>query len=175
VPPRALVIRTPDGEHTLPGDRPAVVGRGREADVVVRHPRVSRRHVALEPTPDGWLARDLSTNGMWRDGAQVAVVPIGDGPTRLRLGGAEGPELTFTVPTPPVSEPQADELETRLAPSAGGGTVPGQTRPGAAEPAVPATPTAPTPRRPPRWLTTVPTFVWLFAAAFAIGALVAVS
>jgi hypothetical protein len=30
-------------------------------------------------------------------------------------------------------------------------------------------------RRPPRWLSTVPTLIWLFAAAFAIGALVALS
>ncbi|MBL7497115.1 FHA domain-containing protein [Frankia sp. CNm7] len=206
MPPVALRVSTSDKQLTLPGDRPAVVGRGRDADVVIQHPRVSRQHVSLEPAPDGWLARDLSTNGMWQDGQRVAVARIGASETRLRLGGADGPELTVSAlvpaapPAPAPAEPDLGELETRLAPNTGG--TPRPARPAAQAPApahqptpapaapggswspappvphqpVPHQPAAPAARRQPaRWLRTVPTLVWLFAAAFAIGALVALS
>ncbi|ONH23209.1 FHA domain-containing protein [Pseudofrankia asymbiotica] len=207
MPPVALRVSTPAGELTLPGDHPAVVGRSGDADVVVNHPKVSRRHVALEPSPEGWVARDLSTNGIWHDGQRVGAVRVSGDVTRLRLGGADGPELALTalVPAaaPPAApaEPDLDELETRLA--LGGVPSPAAQRPGrgsapvppAAPAAVPGRPAgaqppagmpaqrpapAPTPapsarRRPPRWLSTVPTLIWLFAAAFAIGALVALS
>ena len=202
MPPIALRVSTPADELTLPGDRPAVVGRASTADVVVNHPKVSRQHVALEPTPKGWVARDLSTNGMWHDGTRVGAVEVGGAVTRLRLGGADGPEVSLTAlvpaaerrPTPP-AEPDLGELETRLAPGTDA-PVPRSDRPAAVAPApgvpadrqpaaaggVPAARPAPVPapvpsarRRPPRWLSTVPTLIWLFAAAFAIGALVALS
>ncbi|MDT3439831.1 MULTISPECIES: FHA domain-containing protein [unclassified Pseudofrankia] len=198
MPPVALRVSTPADELTLPGDRPAVVGRSSDADVVINHPKVSRRHVALEPTPEGWVARDLSTNGIWYDGQRVGSVQVSGDVTRLRLGGADGPELALTalVPAaaPPAApaEPDLDELETRLAPGGaqgpaqrtGRGPAPAATpgwpagaQPPAGVPAQrPAPAPAPSPRRkPPRWLSTVPTLIWLFSAAFAIGALVALS
>ncbi|OHV35664.1 MULTISPECIES: FHA domain-containing protein [Pseudofrankia] len=194
MPPVALSVTTPAEQLTLPGDRPAVVGRARDADIVISNPKVSRRHVSLEPTPDGWVARDLSTNGMWHDGAQVGSVRVGGDVTRLRLGGADGPEVVLAALVPaaaaPPAEPTLDELETRLAPSggapnpaqrAGRGATPAPVPAGAHQSAgVPAQRTAPAPvpsarRKPPRWLSTVPTLIWLFAAAFTIGALVALS
>jgi len=188
VPPVALRVTTPADELTLPGDRSVVVGRARDADIVVSHPKVSRRHVSLEPTPDGWVARDLSSNGMWHDGRQVGSVPVGSGVTRLHLGGVDGPELSLSALVPAAAapaEPDLDEQETRLAPGTGPSPAPRSGRapaPAAAPAGVPAQRSTPAPspapaarRRPPRWLSTVPTLIWLFAAAFAIGALVALS
>jgi len=213
VPVVALRVQTPTTELTLPGDRAAVVGRSAEVDIVVSHPKVSRRHVALEPHPTGWVARDLSTNGIWCEGRQVGTVPIGAETITLRLGAAQGPELTLTalatVETLP-AEPEVDEAETRLAPGSGpvarparvpageagqlptgetgrvpagslgrhpqpSGLVPAQGGPSPdTEPLATPEPGA-SAWQPPRWLTSMPTLVWLFAAAFAIGALVALS
>jgi pSer/pThr/pTyr-binding forkhead associated (FHA) protein len=170
VPLAALRVSTPDNDVTLPGDQPAVIGRSPESDVVVRHAKVSRRHVALEPTADGWTARDLSTNGIWHEGQRVGSVPIGRSPVRLRLGGAEGPELTLTavgaaaVAGAPVDD-DVDELATRLAPNT----------PGSPHQRHDDAPVATTAGPPPSWLIRVPTLIWLFAAAFAVGALIAVS
>jgi len=205
VPVVALRVQTPTTELTLPGDRAAVVGRSAEVDIVVSHPKVSRRHVALEPHPTGWIARDLSTNGIWCEGRQVGSVPIGAETITLRLGAAEGPELALTALAAVAAfpaEPAADEAETRLAPGSGPIARPGQIPAGEAGHApagglgrvpqgsglVPAqggpspdTEPVATPGpgtsawRPPRWLTSTPTLVWLFAAAFAVGALVALS
>ncbi|MBX6390912.1 MAG: FHA domain-containing protein, partial [Frankia sp.] len=117
-----LLVRTPSEQVTLAGDRTVVVGRARDADVVVNHPRVSRRHLALEPGRDGWLAKDISVNGVFQDGQKVASVRVGTSPVRLHLGAANGPELVLTAlvaaaPPPPRVEPGIDELETRLAPA----------------------------------------------------------
>jgi hypothetical protein len=182
VPPVALRVQTSTTQLTLPGDRKVVVGRASDSDIVVSHPKVSRRHVALEPSPDGWTASDLSANGMWHDGQRVGSVPIGAEATRLRLGAVDGPELTLTAlvpveaaPAPAPAEPDIDDAETRLAPNSGPLARPTRKPAPAAEPTpVPSGPVA-TRRRPPRWLSTVPTLIWLFAAAFAVGALVALS
>ncbi|MBL7487247.1 FHA domain-containing protein [Frankia sp. AgB1.9] len=177
----ALRVQTSTTQLTLPGDRKVVVGRASDSDIVVSHPKVSRRHVALEPSPDGWTASDLSANGLWHDGQRVTSVPVGTQPTRLRLGAVDGPELTLTaivpVDVPPAApaEPDVDEAETRLAPASGPLARPGRVAAPAAQPApTPSTPVV-TRRRPPRWLSTVPTLIWLFAAAFALGALVTLS
>ncbi|WP_045877028.1 FHA domain-containing protein [Pseudofrankia sp. DC12] len=177
----ALRVQTSTTQLTLPGDRKVVVGRASDSDIVVSHPKVSRRHVSLEPGADGWTASDLSANGMWHDGQRVSSVPVGQQPVRLRLGALDGPELTVAAIVPvdvapaAPAEPDVDEAETRLAPASGPLARPGRaTAPAAAPAPIPNTPVAAR-RRPPRWLSTVPTLVWLFAAAFALGALVALS
>lgn len=181
MPPVALRVQTSTTQLTLPGDRKVVVGRASDSDIVVSHPKVSRRHVALEPSADGWTASDLSANGMWHEGQRVSSVPIGAEATRLRLGALDGPELTLTAlvpveaPPPAPAEPDIDEAETRLAANSGPLARPTGTPAPAAEPTPAAAGPVTTRRRPPRWLSTVPTLVWLFAAAFAIGALVALS
>ena len=77
------------------------LGRDPGCEVVVDHPSVSWRHLAL--TPDragGWTVTDLgSTNGTTVDGDPVT------GPTRLAPGaeiglGADGPRLRLQVPAP---------------------------------------------------------------------------
>ncbi|WP_370657168.1 FHA domain-containing protein [Frankia sp. ArI3] len=98
--PTGLRIVTPAGETVLPPDREHVVGRGRDCDVVLADGRVSRRHLRLEPGGDGWLARDISSNGIWVNGTRRVSVP----PHRRRGPGAprrrERPTRRSDPPTP---------------------------------------------------------------------------
>jgi ABC-type multidrug transport system ATPase subunit len=90
---------------TLVGDASAVIGRARAADIVINDARVSRRHLMLQPTPDGWRVQDLSANGLWRDGRRVGDLEIA-GELRLRLGATDGPEVVL-LPGRPAIPPTA--------------------------------------------------------------------
>jgi len=60
---------------------PTVIGRSREADVVVDDPNVSRRHAQVRREGDAWVMRDMgSTNGVKVNGRRVeeAVLAPGD-------------------------------------------------------------------------------------------------
>jgi FHA domain len=186
-----LRVSTPTTTVSVNGDRSYVVGRGREADIVVPGNQVSRRHVALEPDGRGWTARDLSANGIWHDGRRVpavSLVPVEASrvadatPTVIRLGALDGPRLSLVATWPPgrvvaraPAEPDISAEETLIAPSGGQPARPAKP----AKPAKPAEPGKPAgerrPRRNRRWLRTVPTLLWLMAAGFTIGALVALS
>lgn len=74
-------------EVALAAERPCVLGRERGSDLVVRDPRVSRRHAELRPLAGGrFLLRDLdSTNGTWVGGDRVAEAVLVAG-AELRLG-----------------------------------------------------------------------------------------
>ncbi|WP_243407630.1 FHA domain-containing protein, partial [Frankia canadensis] len=114
--PRISPIRivTPaSGESELSPERDHVVGRGRDCDVVISDGRVSRRHLRLEPTVDGWLARDISSGGIWVNGDRASVVPLAGGEVRVRLGAADGPQLVLIPPPPP--PPDVSTEETVLA------------------------------------------------------------
>ncbi len=78
---------------------PMVMGRGRDADIVLHDPGVSRRHASFRPGPDGeWLIEDLhSTRGTWLNGRRLEPgesAAIGDGdlieirPWSMLVGGA---------------------------------------------------------------------------------------
>ncbi|SQD98523.1 MULTISPECIES: FHA domain-containing protein [unclassified Parafrankia] len=198
-------VTTATGTVELTPDRSYVIGRSREADITVQDTKVSRRHVELAPGPDGWTARDLSTNGVWSEGARAKQFAV-DGEIRIRLGGLSGPEVLLRafrpVQRPPAAaapRPKLDnaDAETMLA-GQGRRPVPGQ--------AAPPVPAARTPEpvgagagsagagasagagggagaggeAAPRpalsgWLRALPTLVWLAAVGFALGALVALS
>ena len=56
----------------LLGSGGAVLGRSREADVVVDDPNVSRRHAEVRPSGGSWIVRDLgSTNGVKVNGRRI--------------------------------------------------------------------------------------------------------
>jgi pSer/pThr/pTyr-binding forkhead associated (FHA) protein len=58
-----------------------VIGRSREADVVVEDPNVSRRHAEVRPSGGSWMVRDLgSTNGVKVNGRRI------QGPQSLKPG-----------------------------------------------------------------------------------------
>ena len=84
----------------------AVVGRDPSCDLVIDRPMVSRRHVRLEDTRDGWVVEDQSSNGTYLDGARIGRVAIGRGLV-LRLGHpAEGPILAISPASSGSDQPQ---------------------------------------------------------------------
>ncbi len=110
-------------EHELDPARSYVVGRSRDADIVVQHPSVSRGHFKLSFAPSGrWLVTDLgSANGTIVNRRRVATAVLDHGDVmrvglitlELRVVGAavaEPPapamlEKQVVPPAPPVLEP----------------------------------------------------------------------
>jgi pSer/pThr/pTyr-binding forkhead associated (FHA) protein len=64
---------------------------GREAgsDVVVAQPEVSRRHASISPTPEGYVLKDHSTNGIWVNGTRVQGSQLLARADVVRLGTEE--------------------------------------------------------------------------------------
>src|ERR671922_1916191 len=80
--PRRGSARLRVGDRTeLLGQAGAVLGRSREADVVLEDPNVSRRHAEIRPSGGSWIVRDLgSTNGVKVNGRRI------QGPQSLKPG-----------------------------------------------------------------------------------------
>ncbi|WP_163552842.1 FHA domain-containing protein [Candidatus Frankia alpina] len=193
--PTGLRIVAPAGESVLSPDREHVVGRGRDCDVVIADGRVSRRHLRLEPSDDSWLARDISSNGIWVDGTRRVSVPLTGSEVRVHLGAANGPLVVLIPPPPPrpAAPPAAPDVADQETVLAGEGTrqparslLPHQIGPPPEAPAAghllptQAGPVDGTARQAGRrplagWLHALPTLVWLAAAGFALGALLALT
>lgn len=74
VQPRVLAG---DGRSFSMGDRPLVVGRNPDVDIVISDPNVSRRHAEFWRTAEGVALRDLgSTNGTFVNGHRVTAVSL---------------------------------------------------------------------------------------------------
>ncbi len=74
-------LRVEGGRAENVGSRGAVIGRSRDADVVLDDPNVSRRHAEVRPSGGSWIVNDLgSTNGIKVNGRRV------DGPQSLKRG-----------------------------------------------------------------------------------------
>ncbi len=70
-----------DSRAELLGSGGAVLGRSREADVIVEDPNVSRRHAEVRPSGGSWIVKDLgSTNGVKVNGRRI------QGPQSLKRG-----------------------------------------------------------------------------------------
>jgi hypothetical protein len=70
-----------DGRTSVLGSGGAVLGRSREADVVLDDANVSRRHAAVRPSGGSWIVEDLgSTNGVKVNGRRI------HGPQSLKRG-----------------------------------------------------------------------------------------
>ena len=68
-------------QGALLGQAGAVLGRSREADVILEDPNVSRRHAEIRPSGGSWIVRDLgSTNGVKVNGRRI------QGPQSLKPG-----------------------------------------------------------------------------------------
>jgi pSer/pThr/pTyr-binding forkhead associated (FHA) protein len=90
------VVAIPDGGLTI--------GRDPECHCVIRGQEVSRRHAAIRPSLQGYLLRDLSTNGTYVNGRRVdgsQVLGMGD---VLRIGDEQ---LRFEA-DPASYEPSAE-------------------------------------------------------------------
>jgi hypothetical protein len=76
---RAIVVA--NGKRLVVPAAGALIGRSREADIVLDDSNVSRRHAEISPSGPNWLIQDLgSTNGVRVNGRQV------DGPHPLESG-----------------------------------------------------------------------------------------
>jgi Protein of unknown function (DUF3662)/FHA domain len=70
-----------DGRRVVLGPQGATIGRGRQADVVLDDPNVSRQHAEIRPRGGSWVITDLqSTNGSQVNGRRI------QGPEVLRPG-----------------------------------------------------------------------------------------
>jgi hypothetical protein len=90
---RAIVVA--NGKRLVVPPGGALIGRSREADIVLDDSNVSRRHAELAPSGQGWLIQDLgSTNGVRVNGRQVeGPHPLESG-DRIELGTVS---VTFEV------------------------------------------------------------------------------
>jgi pSer/pThr/pTyr-binding forkhead associated (FHA) protein len=74
--------------NVLSGSR-VVIGRSREADIVLQDPNVSRRHAELRREGPAWWLVDLgSTNGTELNGRRVQRSKLNDGDT-ITLGATD--------------------------------------------------------------------------------------
>jgi pSer/pThr/pTyr-binding forkhead associated (FHA) protein len=79
--------------NVLSGSR-VVLGRSREADIVLADPNVSRRHAELRRDDSGWHVADLgSTNGIKVNDRRVDQVALSPG-DRITIGVTD---LTFEL------------------------------------------------------------------------------
>jgi hypothetical protein len=75
------MLRVQDGRTQPVGAGGAVLGRSRDADVVLEDPNVSRHHAEVRPSGGSWVVNDLgSTNGIKVNGRRV------NGPQSLKRG-----------------------------------------------------------------------------------------
>ncbi len=66
-----------DGRAFALGDRPLVVGRSPDVDIVINDANVSRRHAEFWRTTEGVAVRDLqSTNGTYVNGHRITAVSL---------------------------------------------------------------------------------------------------
>ncbi len=84
---RLLVVKGPDrGESISIGTMPLTLGSGNVCDVPLSDPTISRRHLGVEPGPEGVVLRDLgSTNGSFVQGARFNELTLGFG-TEVTIG-----------------------------------------------------------------------------------------
>lgn len=83
---RLKVVDGPDrGQEFALEKHRSIIGR-RNADVVLRDPRVSRQHAAIEVYKDRVLVKDLgSSNGTLVNGRRIEVEMLSPG-SRIRIG-----------------------------------------------------------------------------------------
>ena len=86
------VLEVNGNQYLLTKDK-TVIGRGSGCDIVIDDPGISRKHLEIDITDNGVIARDLgSTNGTYVEGHQVPAATLLDGNT-ITIGAA-GVRLT---------------------------------------------------------------------------------
>jgi pSer/pThr/pTyr-binding forkhead associated (FHA) protein len=87
--------KKPVQHWTFEDDKVIRIGRSTENDVVLYSAVVSRHHVELRQTDDGWEIVNLGTNGTYLDGKRVAQAPAVDG-IIIRLARS-GPNIQINI------------------------------------------------------------------------------
>ena len=84
-----------DGKRVVVGPSGATVGRGRQADVVLNDPNVSRQHAEIRPRGGSWVLADLgSTNGSRLNGRQIESSEVLRDGDEIEVGESV---MTFTL------------------------------------------------------------------------------
>ncbi|WP_083090427.1 ATP-binding cassette domain-containing protein [Actinomyces vulturis] len=93
-----LIVRSLSGHgpaQPLSFTQAFTVGRTPESGFQVSHPLVSRRHLVITPTAQGWKVICEGRNGMMVNGFPMSDVLVTDG-MRIQLGDASGPVIALT-------------------------------------------------------------------------------
>ena len=91
---RRQALLVGEGRRNVLGGNRVVVGRSREADIVLADPNVSRRHAELRRDESGWQVVDLgSTNGIKVNGRRVDQAGLSPG-DQITIGVTD---LTFEL------------------------------------------------------------------------------
>ncbi len=76
----------PDGRRYPLAEKPVVLGRMSDCDIVLADPRASRQHAEIQPVGHGFVLSDLgSMNGTVVNGTPVREHPLSDG-DEIRVG-----------------------------------------------------------------------------------------
>jgi pSer/pThr/pTyr-binding forkhead associated (FHA) protein len=141
-------------EYLLEPGKTYTVGRAREADIVVKDQRASRRHCTLEANPDGeWTVTDhQSSNGTYVNRQRITSHPLREGDI-LQVGQATFEFQTKAAATPSspsdsVADAATERLKAEPAPSAASAAKPAAPPASAPKPA-PAPAPAPPPKAEP--------------------------
>jgi DUF2993 family protein/FHA domain-containing protein len=114
-------VETNPTELVITSAKPWVIGRSRDADVVINDARVSRRHLVIESAGPAWLVKDASSSGSWHNGSRVGpdgVTLQGTGRLRFNLGDRSGPEIVLFANSPvPAAEASTMPFDPALAAS----------------------------------------------------------
>lgn len=95
----SLLIRDPGGQErrvTLEPQRDTVLGRDASCEVVLVHPSISRRHAVVSQREGAYTIQDLSTNGLFVNGEQVAQHWLANGDS-LVLGADTEHPIRFSI------------------------------------------------------------------------------
>jgi pSer/pThr/pTyr-binding forkhead associated (FHA) protein len=100
------VISLTDGREYMVPAAGVVFGRDPSCDIVVASTEASRKHASLTPSPEGYLLRDTSTNGVLLNGEPVIspavlgrgdVLTIGDEQFRFYADSAPAPKAPLAT------------------------------------------------------------------------------
>ena len=84
-----------DGKRVVISPAGATIGRGRQSDVVLDDPNVSRQHAEIRPRGGSWVITDLgSTNGSQLNGRRLEGSEVLRSGDELELGAST---MTFTL------------------------------------------------------------------------------
>jgi hypothetical protein len=84
-----------DGKRVVISPAGATIGRGRQSDIVLSDPNVSRQHAEIRPRGGSWVLTDLgSTNGSQLNGRRIEGSEVLRSGDEIELGASQ---MTFTL------------------------------------------------------------------------------
>jgi ABC transport system ATP-binding/permease protein len=118
VSPSQIHFSHDDQKWDVPLDGQIRIGRGKECEVRIEDPLISRVHAIVELDGEaGWVLRDNgSTNGTFLDGTPAEMVPLGGDEVTVLLGNSEhGPALSIGPIRVEVEDLTVAQLDTTAA------------------------------------------------------------